>query len=71
MTSPSLRRLRKRLAALPERERAICTAYCLVFDYSAAAPEAYRRIALAGIQVLVDEMRRMEKTPLPAPAVCV
>jgi len=61
MTTPSLPRLRPRLRGMSRRDRAMVTAYCLIYDASEGACDAYRKLALAGVRVLMDEMRREER----------
>ena len=57
MTSPSLRRLRKLISHLPLPEQRVIAGYCLIYDGSADACDAFRRVALAGIHALIGEMR--------------
>jgi hypothetical protein len=46
---------------MSRRDRAMVEAYCLIYDASEGAEDAYRKLALAGVSVLLDEMRREER----------
>ena len=63
MTTPSLARLRSRLRGMSRRDRAMIEAYCLIYDASEGAEDAYRKLALAGVRVLMDEMKKTLANP--------
>lgn len=58
MNSPSYNRLKSRCKGFPRKLRMMLEAFCLIYDASEGECEAFRKVALAGVSVLMDQMKK-------------